>query len=115
MVFQSSFMLTTVILGFPFRTLGRERLHPIECEEELEIHRLLAPECAVIVKGRDPLVRRNKTAEPSFVTLLTNSVIDCLALPSFHEGNGSCALVMAEMARTVATKASVLPRGFIFR
>src|SRR2546430_7180109 len=44
----------------PLRMLGREGLHPIEGERELKIDRLLGPERADVVKGRDALVRRNE-------------------------------------------------------
>src|SRR5206468_9566017 len=38
--------------------LRRERLHAIQREEHLEIHRLLAPERAVVVERGDALLRR---------------------------------------------------------
>ena len=48
------------LLVFPFRMLRRQRFHPIEREKELEVHRLLTPERAVVVEGRDALVRWNE-------------------------------------------------------
>src|SRR5262244_1995096 len=39
--------------SFPLRVPGRERLHAVEGDESLEIHRLLAPERAVVVERRD--------------------------------------------------------------
>ena len=47
-------------LRFPLRMLRRERLHAVEREEHLEIHRLLAPKRAVIVERGDALLERNK-------------------------------------------------------
>ena len=32
-----------------------------------------------------------KSGEPGVVTFVTKSMMDCLALPSFHEGSGSAA------------------------
>lgn len=46
--------------SFSLRVLRRERFDAVEGEEELERHRLLTSERAVIVKGRDTLVRRNE-------------------------------------------------------
>ncbi len=48
------------LLVFPLRMLRRERLHAIEREEQLEVHRLLRPERAVVVEGGDTLGGRNK-------------------------------------------------------
>ena len=48
------------LLVLPLRMLRRERLHAVEREEELEIHRLLAPERAVVVERRDALGRRHE-------------------------------------------------------
>src|SRR5437868_5519231 len=45
------------LLLLPFGMLRREHLHPVEGKEHLKIYRLLAPERAVIVEGRDALVR----------------------------------------------------------
>ena len=47
-------------LGFPLGMLRRECLHAVEREEQLEIHRLLAPERAVVVERGDALLRRNE-------------------------------------------------------
>ena len=47
-------------LRFPLGMLRRERLHAVEREEELEIHRLLAPERAVVIERGDALFRRNE-------------------------------------------------------
>ena len=47
-------------LVLPLRMLRREHLHAVEREEELEIHRLLGPERAVVVERGDALVRRNE-------------------------------------------------------
>src|SRR5271155_6037778 len=44
----------------PFGMLWGERLHAIEREQHLEIHRLLSPERAIIVESGDPLRLRNK-------------------------------------------------------
>ena len=46
------------LLGLPFRMHRRHDLHAVECEGQLDIHRLLDPERAVIVEGRDALVDR---------------------------------------------------------
>ena len=48
------------LLRFPFRMLRRERLHAIEGEDQLERHRLLRPERAVVVERGNPFRRRDK-------------------------------------------------------
>ena len=48
------------LLGLPVRMHGRKRLHPVECKGQLDIHRLLDPERAVIVEGRDALLDRHE-------------------------------------------------------
>ena len=58
------------LLRFPLRMLRRERLHAVEREEQLEIHRLLAPERAVVVERGDALVRRNEIGRAFFRHLL---------------------------------------------
>ena len=44
------------LLVLPVGMLRRQRLHAVERKSELEIHRLLGPERAVIVEGGDALV-----------------------------------------------------------
>jgi hypothetical protein len=41
------------LFALPLGMLRRQRLHTVEREEELEIHRLLGPERAVVVEGGD--------------------------------------------------------------
>ncbi|MGY4246228.1 hypothetical protein ACVIIZ_007636 [Bradyrhizobium sp. USDA 4523] len=48
------------LLPLPFRMLARQRLHPVERKRKLHIHRLLAPQRAVIVECRDALRRRHE-------------------------------------------------------
>src|SRR5439155_17238572 len=48
------------LLLFPFWMLWGERLYPVNGEGELEIDRLLGPERAVVIKSRDPFVRRDE-------------------------------------------------------
>ena len=67
--------------------LRRERLHAVEREEELEIHRLLGPERAVVVEAwRCARSTGTKSGEPSFVTFATKATMACLAVPSFQDG-----------------------------
>ena len=47
-------------LGFPFRMLRCQRLHAIEREVELDGHRLLAPQRAVVVERGDAFGRRHE-------------------------------------------------------
>jgi hypothetical protein len=44
----------------PLRVLRRERLHPVHRERDLEIDRLLGPQRAVVVEGRDALLDRHE-------------------------------------------------------
>ena len=48
------------LLGLPFRMLRRQRLDAVEHEGELDVHRLLDPQRAVVVEGRDALIRRHE-------------------------------------------------------
>src|SRR5208283_1906814 len=48
------------LLFLPLGMLRRERLHAVQDEEQLEIHRLLCPERAVVVKHRYALGRRHE-------------------------------------------------------
>ena len=59
-------------LRFPLGMLRRERLHAVEREEQLEIHRLLAPERAVVIERGDALrlAARSPASLPS-VTFAT--------------------------------------------
>jgi hypothetical protein len=45
------------LLVLPLRMLRRERLDAVEREQELEVHRLLAPQRAVVVEDGDALLR----------------------------------------------------------
>jgi hypothetical protein len=48
----------------PFRMLRRQRLHLVDREGQLEIDRLLGPQCAVIVEGGDALGRLDVVWRP---------------------------------------------------
>ena len=48
------------LLGLPFRMHRRHDLHAVEREGQLHIHRLLDPERAVVVEGRDALLDRHE-------------------------------------------------------
>ena len=48
------------LLVLPVRVLRRERLDAVEDEGELDVHRLLDPQRAVVVEGRDALSRRHE-------------------------------------------------------
>jgi hypothetical protein len=78
--------------------LWRERLYSINREGELKINRLLGPERAVIVEGCDALVRVTKSGEPSFVTFSTKVTMAFFGAVSFHDGSGSSAARVWEMA-----------------
>ena len=65
------------LLVLPLRMLRRERLHPVEREDQLEIHRLLAPERAVVVERGDALGRRHKVRR-AFLRDLRDEVDDGL-------------------------------------
>ncbi len=43
----------------PFRVLGRHRFDAVEHEHALKVERLLRPERAVVVEGRDAIARRH--------------------------------------------------------
>ena len=43
------------LLALPLRVLGCKGLHAIQSECQLKIHRLLRPEGAVVIEGRDAL------------------------------------------------------------
>ncbi|MCK7522770.1 MAG: hypothetical protein MZV64_36345 [Ignavibacteriales bacterium] len=73
---------------------------------DLDRHRLLAPERAVVVEGGDAFGGTGtKSGEPGFVTFSTKSTMDCLAWPSFQEGSGSAACEMAAVKAKTLTSA----------
>ena len=99
------------LLVLPLGMLRRERLDAVEREEELEIHRLLAPERAVVVERGDALGRRHKVGR-TFLGHLGDEVrMACLAGPSFHEGNGSAAC--AAVVTKTTSRRGELSRGFV--
>ena len=53
-------------LILPFGMLGRERLHAVEREQKLEIHRLLGPERAVVIERGDALGDRHEVGRMLF-------------------------------------------------
>ena len=76
------------LLVFPFRMLRRQRLDAVEREGELEIHRLLAPQRAVVVEHGDALGGGHEIRSP-WVTRATKSVIALFVGPSFQDGSAS--------------------------
>ena len=52
---------------------------------------MLEPQRAVLVEGGDALLRWHELRTALVVVTLTKLTMDCLAGPSFHEGNGSWA------------------------
>jgi hypothetical protein len=48
-----------------------------------------------------------KSSEPSRVTAVTKSRIDCFALPSFHDGSGSLCANAGPAASTIPPAAEV--------
>jgi hypothetical protein len=46
------------LLLFPFRVLGGQRLDPIDGKHDLDVHRLLGPQRAIVVEGGNALVGR---------------------------------------------------------
>ena len=46
--------------------LRGQGLHAVESEEELEIHQLLGPECAVVIEGSDALGDRDEIRRAFF-------------------------------------------------
>ena len=77
------------LLRFPLRMLRRERLHAVEREEELEIHRLLAPERAVVVERGDAFLRRDEIRRAFLRHLRDESGDGLLRALSFQDGSGS--------------------------
>src|SRR5260370_39637237 len=49
-----------------------------------------------------------KSGELALVTFATNSVMDCLALPSFHEGSGSAARAMVVLKASTQAGAAAM-------
>jgi hypothetical protein len=68
---------------------GREFFHPVKHEGELDIHRLLTPERAVIIKRRNALSRRNEIG-CALLCYGGNERSDrLLAAPAFQEASAS--------------------------
>ena len=75
---------------FPLGMLRRQRLDAVEREGELDVHRLLGPERAVVVEDGDALGWRHEVGRrPAVVTAATKSTMACFAAPSFQDGSGS--------------------------
>ena len=60
-------------LSFHSGCAGAMRLDAVEREGELDVHRLFAPQRAVVVEGGDALVGGTKSGPPCVVTRSTNS------------------------------------------
>jgi hypothetical protein len=93
--------------------LRRERLHSVEHEKQLHGQRLLAPQRAIVVEGAMRSGTGTKSGELGFVTFSTKVMMDCLAGPSFHEGNGSAA--SATVAVRASTQAKMAARKVCIR
>ena len=87
----------------PFGMCRGKRLHAVQREEELEIHRLLGPEGAVVVKRRDAFGGRYELRAALSVVACTNSMIAFFAGPSFHEGSASCDSAVPATINSTAT------------
>ena len=92
------------LLRFPLGMLRREHLHALERKDELEIHRLLGPERAVVVEGGDALGGGTKSDEPSFVTFSTKATMAFFDAVSFQDGSGSCAWVVVRPASAITSQ-----------
>src|SRR5262249_23480737 len=64
--------------GFPFRMLRRESLDPVERKENLEVHWLLGPQGAVVVKRGDAFGHGHKIRRPFASHLLDEGDDDLL-------------------------------------
>lgn len=97
------------LFPLPLRMLRSKRLHAVEREQKLEIHRLLSPERAVgVAEDGDALGGRNKIRPTSLVTLSTKSTTDFLAAPSFQDGSASAARAMVVVIASMQTRAAAM-------
>ena len=81
-----------------------ERLHAVEREGELDVHRLLDPKGAVVVEGGDAFGKRDELGISLRRGRLHEPDDRLLGGPSFQDGSGSdCAC--AEVGRSVPDKA----------
>ena len=89
-----------------------ELVQPRLCEENLHLHRLLAPERAVIVEGRDALGRRHEVRPARCVTRATKSTIADFAALSFQ--HASTAQLEPAVASLIFAIASSMVNEFGF-
>ena len=90
------------LLVLPLGMLRRERLDAVEREEELEVHRLLGPERAVVVEGGDALGRRHEVRR-AFLRHLLDESDDGLLRRGRRSTTGAGRLRVATCCRTQST------------
>ena len=73
------------LFSLPIRMLRRKRPHAIHRKRDLKVHRLLRPQSAVVVKGRDPLDGFDIVG-PAFASHAIDKVDDRLLAGAFIPG-----------------------------
>ena len=97
------------LLGLPLRVLRRKRLHAVEGKEELEIHRLFGPECAVVVEHGDALGGRDEIRSALLRHLRDEfDRWTASAGPSFQDGSESAAWAMVVVIASAQTSAMAM-------
>jgi len=76
--------------------------HTVEREEKLEVHRSSAYSVPSLSKTAMRSAGGTKLGEPAMVTSATKAVMECFALPSFHDGSGSRVWAVAKPPKTRA-------------
>ena len=105
------------LLVLPLGCCGASTFDAVEREEELEIHRLLGPERAVVVERGDASRRAARSlASLLLVTFVTKVDDGLLALPSFHDGSGSadCAIAVVNVSTQNSAAAMMFCLRMIF-
>ena len=108
------------VFGREFAGRSRERPAPftIESFHQLDLARLpclVEPRLQRAIEAQDGVPAfagmrsgiGTKSGKPAVVTFSTKAMMDCLALPSFHEGNGSAANAMAVVKASAQTSAKI--------
>ena len=81
------------LLVLPLRVLRRKRLHAVKGKQELEIQRLLGPECAVVVEHGDALGRRHEIGRAllgNFRHEVHDGLFGLAVVPGWERVGGAC-------------------------
>ncbi len=89
----SQYIIAFCQLVLPFRMLRREGRDAVEDEERLEIHRLLAPERAVVVPGSRPIGEKLPWGQKM------NLQMNCAIIVKYRDEKSDASLTLESILR----------------